>query len=147
MEEWEQQYQLSVGAPVQLVKALLEVLKSDKARVINVASTLALKPIPDTSAYSAMKAAMVNWTQGLAIELADSGVLVNCICPGIIDTPIHGQSPETKDDWNQQVSDFVPLGRAGKPEDVAELVGFYAKEENSWMTGNVHVVDGGLHLR
>lgn len=111
--------------------------------VIHISSTAALRPVPGLSAYSAVKAAMVMWTQSLAQEWGPYGIRVNCICPGIVNTPIqafHGL-PE---DQLQEVHRRHPLGRMGRPEDIAQMVGYLM--EAHWVTGSIMKIDGGISL-
>jgi len=145
--EWERQFNMSVMAPVRLTRRLLPLLKESRGSIVNVSSTLGLKPVPLTSAYSALKAAMINWSQALAIEMAPFGVRVNCVCPGFIDTPIHNVAQKDKKLWLERIEDLIPLGRIGQPKDVSRAITFYLDDENSWTTGNIHVVDGGLSLK
>jgi NAD(P)-dependent dehydrogenase (short-subunit alcohol dehydrogenase family) len=130
---------------VRLTHALLTHLEKNRGVVINVSSNLGLRPIPRTSAYSASKAAMINWTQSLAIELGPTGVRANCVCPGIIDTPIqafHGQSAEQK----AALGNLQPIGRIGVPDDVAYAIWSLCGPGSEWMTGSVLTVDGGISL-
>ncbi|MCB0390875.1 MAG: SDR family oxidoreductase [Bdellovibrionales bacterium] len=140
--EWEQQFQISVLGPISLIKEFWQRIINDKTTIITIASTLALKPIANTAAYSSLKAAMVNWSTSLAAEMAPFGVRVNCICPGIIETPIHGQTDSL---WHQSINELVPLGRSGQPDDIAEMVSFLLSEKAKWITGTQQIIDGGLH--
>lgn len=91
-------------------------------------------------AYSASKAAVIQFTRQMALNYAEEGVRVNCICPGIIDTPILGT--RNREEYAQR----IPLGYIGKPEDVANVVSFLASEQASYLTGVVLPVDGGVQL-
>ena len=87
---WLDQFNVNLLAPVQLVKLVWPLfVKNRKGSILNISSTLGIKPIPNTSAYSAMKAAMNNWTIALAQEGGPYNIRANSICPGIVDTPIH----------------------------------------------------------
>jgi 3-oxoacyl-[acyl-carrier protein] reductase len=93
------------------------------------------------SVYSASKAAVIGFTLSLAKELGPSGITVNCIAPGVIDTDMNkGYSPEEMDELIRE----TPLGRIGLPEDIAHAVCFLA--EASFVTGQVLTVDGGFTL-
>ncbi|MCB9026294.1 MAG: SDR family oxidoreductase [Bdellovibrionaceae bacterium] len=141
LEEWQQQFNMSVLGPISMIQALWDRITKDKTTIITISSTLAIKPIPETSAYSALKAAMINWTYSLAAELAPFGARVNCICPGIIETPIHGT---INGDWHRNVNSLIPLGKAGQPQDIAEMVSYLVSEKAQWITGSLQVIDGGL---
>jgi NAD(P)-dependent dehydrogenase (short-subunit alcohol dehydrogenase family) len=102
--------------------------------------------------YSAAKAAVIQLTRSIAMELAASGVRVNCICPGAIATPIFGTSLGLSRDAAERGADLLadvlaavhPLGRAGRPEDIAGAALWLASDESSLVTGQALVVDGGI---
>ncbi|MBK7893087.1 MAG: SDR family oxidoreductase [Bdellovibrionales bacterium] len=91
-----------------------------------------LWPTPDTAAYSASKAALVNWTQSFAVEAAPFGVRVNCVCPGLVDTPIHDFKTQADRD---RLGPIQPLGRIGKPEEIAHMIYTLAGPGSEWTTG------------
>lgn len=145
---WERQFQNNLLSAVRLTRDFFPELKSSApASVLNISSNLGLRPIPNTSAYSAIKAAMINWTESLAMEWAPFHIRVNCLCPGLVDTPIHpfyGQSDET--DARQMAHQLSPIGRMGTSDDVAEAAWFLLSEKSSWTTGSIVSVDGGMRL-
>ena len=144
---WESMWQTNMMGSVRMAAGLLPALRNVRGQIINISSTLGLRPIAQTAAYSATKAAMVNWTKTLALEEAQYGVRVNCICPGLVDTPIHAfHDPKTPEDVirRQQMDPVQPLGRMGEPKDVGQIVG--ALMQSSWITGSVYTVDGGIIL-
>jgi NAD(P)-dependent dehydrogenase (short-subunit alcohol dehydrogenase family) len=147
LSTWEKDLRVNLLAPVQLTLKLGEKIKQDQSVIVNISSTLGLRPVADTSAYSASKAALNNWTQSLALEWAKDGVRVVGICPGLVDTPIHPfhGAPE-KDPTRQKAHQAQPLGRMGTPEDIAHTVSFLVSEEASWITGSLWNVDGGISL-
>jgi 2-dehydro-3-deoxy-L-rhamnonate dehydrogenase (NAD+) len=109
-------------------------------RVVNVASIAGKEGNPMASAYSASKAAVIAMTKSIAKEVADTGVLVNCIAPAVIDTPILGQLSEEHIGYMLQK---IPLGRVGKPEEVAHLIAYLASERLSFATGACFDISGG----
>lgn len=143
-EDWQESFQVHLLSPVLLTQGLLPLLTaSPEAFIVNVSSTLAIKPILNTSSYSALKAAMINWTKSLALELADRKIRVNAVAPGIVQTPIHGEwSAETK----SQMDQLQPLQRVGTPQEIAKSVYFLGSNESPWTTGSVLTVDGGISL-
>lgn len=147
LESWQRQFQTNLFGPVFLTQKLLPLLKTkNSAKIINISSTLGIKPIAETSAYSASKAAMNSWTQSLAIECAKDNIQVNAICPGIIETPLQSfystEDQKLRDDLNA----LQPLGRIGQPQDVSQVVQFLCDPKTTWMTGSLLAVDGGILL-
>ncbi len=144
-EYWQHHFQNNLMSAVRLTRALFEPLKEAQAHVLNVSSTLGLRPVAETSAYSAMKAAMVNWTQSLALEWAPHQIRVNALAPGLIETPMHQHllvQPEIK----AQMQELQPLKRMGRPQEIAEAIYFLCSPASEWTTGSVLSVDGGIHL-
>lgn len=146
---WRRTFSANLFGTVDLTERLIPVLKLAEApSIVNVASTLGLKPIPETSAYSASKAAMINWTQCLALDLAPK-IRVNCVCPGIVDTPIHpfhSQDPAEKSASLEKLKHLQPMGRIGTPEEIVPAIVYFATTRSSWTTGSSLVVDGGINI-
>jgi NAD(P)-dependent dehydrogenase (short-subunit alcohol dehydrogenase family) len=104
---------------------------------------------PDLSAYAASKGALITLTRTMALELAESNVRVNCVCPASIDTPLLRASFERATDPAAARARNIkrhPLGRFGTPDDVANLILFLASDEASWITGGTYVIDGGASI-
>ena len=150
LQGWRHQFEVNLFSAVYVTELLLPALAaSAPSAVVNVSSTLGLRPIANTTAYSASKAAMVNWTQGLALELGSQRVRVNAVCPGLVDTPIHPfhcLKKEEKDQAIEKLKSLQPLGRIGQAQEIAQAIYFLASENSSWTTGSVLVVDGGINL-
>lgn len=147
ISEWQQQFQTNLFAPAMLTQSLLTFLKDQKqARIINISSSLAIRPIKETSIYSASKAALNSMTQSLALELAEFKIPVNAICPGIVETPIHSFYQTDNERLRNDLNQAQPLGRIGQPEDIAKTVQFLAEDASDWMTGTLLPVDGGILL-
>jgi NAD(P)-dependent dehydrogenase (short-subunit alcohol dehydrogenase family) len=109
-------------------------------RVVNVASIAGKEGNPMASAYSASKAAVIALTKSIAKEVAGTGVLVNSIAPAVIDTPILGQ---LSDEHIGYMLEKIPLGRVGKPNEVAHLIAYLASEQLSFATGACFDISGG----
>lgn len=111
------------------------------AVILNNASSLGIKPVPNTAAYSASKAAMISLTKSMALELAGQGIRANCICPAVVRTPIHGKNNEK---LMKDMAKLHPLGVVGEAEDIAYAALFLASDEARWITGITLPVDGGI---
>ena len=123
--------------------ALKGMIGSKKGVIINVSSMWGQVGASMEVAYSASKAAMIGYTKALAKEVAPSGITVNCVCPGVIDTKMNARF--SKDDINELI-DQTPLGRLGKVTDVASLIYFLSSEQAQFITGQVITCDGGFSL-
>lgn len=140
-EDWMNQYQIHVMASVRMTKHIWPTfVKNKKGSIVNVASTLGVRPTAGTSAYSSMKAAQISLTQTLALEGAAHNIRVNCVAPGIVDTPIHPPGAVTS------MAQAQPLGRVGRPDEIANSIYFLASDSSPWTTGAVLHVDGGINL-
>jgi len=108
-------------------------------RIINIASLSGVKGLPGQTNYSAAKAALIGATKALAQEVAPRNITVNAIAPGFIETDM------TKDLPEDDLKKMIPVGRFGKPEEVAALVAFLASDEAAYITGEVININGGLY--
>ncbi len=145
---WERQFQNNLLSAVRMTRDFYSELKeSQYSSVLNISSNLAVRPIANMVAYSAIKAAMNNWTQGLALEWAKDKIRVNCICPGLVDTPIHPfHGQDDSSDARKAAHGMIPLGRMGTAADIADSAWFLLSEASSWTTGSILTIDGGLSL-
>lgn len=149
-EIWLEEFQTNLMGPVRLTRSLFPTFKKQgAASIVNVSSTLGLRPSAGTSAYSSIKAALNCWTMSLAEEGAPFGIRVNCICPGIVDTPIHAFNklpPKERDEALASMQSKQPLGRTGTAAEIARSIFFLASEQSAWTTGATLTVDGGINL-
>jgi NAD(P)-dependent dehydrogenase (short-subunit alcohol dehydrogenase family) len=115
--------------------------------IINTASVAGLKTGEAPHLYSVAKAAVVHLTKSVALELGESNIRVNCICPGIVATPLAAgradTSQEQLDKFGNALRKAQALGRVGQPDDIARAALWLASDESSWVTGTAQVVDGG----
>ena len=131
---------------------LLDLLKaSGRGRVVNIASIQGVRAAPDTLAYATAKGGVVNMTRALAVDLAAHGILVNCICPGFVDTRMallpDGSGHEHDTDWFKDIYikyGRIPLRRAAQPDDIAAATLFFCGDDCRYVTGQYLLVDGGV---
>jgi len=109
-------------------------------RIVNVASIAGKEGNPMAAAYSASKAAVIGMTKSIGKDLATTGVLVNCIAPAVIATPMLGQMSQQHIDY---MVEKIPMGRMGGPEEVAELIAFLASDRMTFSTGATFDISGG----
>ena len=117
--------------------------KKEKGKIINVSSVHEEIPAPGTSEYCASKGAVRNFTRVLALELAEEGINVNNIAPGMILTPMNQEAVEDKSTRREQVQ-HIPMKRAGRPDEVGKLAVFLASSDSDYVTGSTYPIDGGL---
>jgi NAD(P)-dependent dehydrogenase (short-subunit alcohol dehydrogenase family) len=114
-----------------------------KGSIIHVSSVTGIVGVRNRSAYSASKGAIVALTRTMALDFAERGIRVNCVCPGFVKTPLIGALLRDPD-RTAKLTALHPLGRLGEPEDIAQAMLFLASDESSWITGEALVVDGGF---
>jgi len=122
-----------------------EMRKAGGGSIISTASVAGLAGGRGPHAYSAAKAAVINLTRSVALELGKDRIRVNCICPGLINTPlVNRRIPGGEQTVAQMMSNIQPIPRVGYPDDIANMALFLASDESEWVTGQAMVVDGGL---
>jgi len=129
-----------VGA-VLLTQTVVPYLPSPGGRIIYFSSRLALSPIATSSVYAASKAAVSTLAQAFSKELGPKGITINAVAPGVIETEMTADIIRER---GESIRSATPLGRIGKPEDIAGIVAFLASEASGWITGRTIVADGGL---
>ncbi len=139
-DEWHDVLNTNLHSFLYITRFLIkDMLINKKGRIVNVVSLSGLKGLPGQANYSAAKAGVIGATKALAQEIAKKNVTVNAVAPGFIKTDM------TKDLDEAQLKAMIPMGRFGKPEEVAAIVGFLASDEASYVTGVVINVNGGLY--
>ncbi len=142
--EWDKLFSINVKSAFLITNRVLKGMVSKKeGKIVNISSMWGISGSSMEVAYSASKASLIGYTKALAKEVGLSNINVNCVCPGLIDTPMNSNlsSQDIK-----ELIDQTPLNRIGKPEDVAKLVYFLCSEDASFITGQIISCDGGFIL-
>jgi NAD(P)-dependent dehydrogenase (short-subunit alcohol dehydrogenase family) len=126
-------------------RLLLDQLRESRGRVINIGSIQSFMHVrtPNSLAYTTSKHGVLGFTRALAAELGKDGVRVNAIGPGLIETPLNEAVRANNPELVQVFLDHTPLGRAGKPEDIAGPAIFLASDLSGYVTGGIVMADGG----
>ena len=139
-KQWHEVLDTTMNGFFYITRRLLKNMISKRyGRIINMTSLSGIKGLPGQTNYSSAKAALIGATKALAQEVASRKITVNAVAPGFIETDM------TKDLDVDMLKKLVPMGRFGKPEEVAEVVGFLASEASSYITGEVISINGGLY--
>ncbi|CAM3714718.1 SDR family oxidoreductase [Cohnella lubricantis] len=143
---WDRVMDVNVKSVFLCCQAALPRLKASRGNIVNTASQLAFVGSSLFTAYTASKAAVVNFTRSLALETAKDCVRVNCVCPGAIDTPLLRRQFEGGRGPQGTLGDLIgmhPMGRLGHPEEIAECILFLSSPAASFVTGSAMMADGG----
>jgi NAD(P)-dependent dehydrogenase (short-subunit alcohol dehydrogenase family) len=146
LEAWDDMMNVNVRAPFQLMQKALPSLIERRGNIVNVSSVTGLRAFPGVLAYCVSKAALDQLTRCSALELAAKGVRVNAVNPGVVVTEIHkrgGMNDEAYAAFLEHSKTTHPLGRTGRPDEIAALVLFLASDQASWITGATYSIDGG----
>lgn len=142
LEQFRLIQRVNVEIPFLITQCLSKKMKTQRyGRILNISSIFAKVSKKGRSAYSASKSALEGMTRTLALEGAPYGILVNCLAPGFVDTDLVKRSLGA--DGAKQMSECIPLGRLATAEEMARYAYFLVSEENTYMTGQTMVVDGG----
>jgi len=148
-EEWDRVMAVNVKSVFLFSRAAIPIMaRGGGGVIVNTASGWGLDGGRDAASYCASKAAVVNLTRAMAIDHADQNIRVNCVCPGDTDTAMLREEARQ---LGQDVGQFLarsaqrPLGRMGRPEEIAQAILFLASDASSYVTGTALVVDGGGH--
>jgi 3-oxoacyl-[acyl-carrier protein] reductase len=143
-EDWHAVLEVDLTAPFRLARAALRgMLRRRAGRIISIASIVGSTGNPGQANYAAAKAGLSGMSKALAQEVASRGITVNIVAPGFIETPMTDALNEAQ---RTKLADAIPLGRLGKPEDVAAAVVYLASDEAGWVTGATLHVNGGMAM-
>lgn len=147
-DAWERVLAVNLTAVYRLVRAALPHLRaSGRGRIVTIGSVMSAFGAPGLVSYAASKHAVLGMTRALAAELGPDGITVNCVQPGAIDTPMTAPSfaanPAAGDYWRGK----APLGRLGRPDDIADVIAFLMSDDARFVSGHGLMVDGGAMAR
>jgi 2-keto-3-deoxy-L-fuconate dehydrogenase len=155
-QDWDVSFDLNVKSMHRTITAFLPGMIEKKAgSIINISSVVSsIRGVPDRYVYGATKAAVIGLTKAVAADFIRRGIRVNAICPGTIESPsldarmaeLSTRTARPLDAVRQAFVDRQPMGRLGTPQEVAALAVFLASDESSFITGQPHIVDGGMAL-
>lgn len=143
-EQWDSVITTNLNAVFRMSRAFLRgMTRSRWGRIINISSVVGSSGNPGQTNYAAAKAGLEGFTRSLALEVGSRGITVNCVAPGFIDTDMTRALPEAQ---AEELLARIPLGRYGKPEEVAAVVAFLASPEAGYITGETIHVNGGMYM-
>ena len=155
-QDWDFSFDLNVKSMHRTIRAFLPaMLEKNAGSIVNISSAVSsIRGVPDRYVYGATKAAVIGLTKAVAADFIRRGIRANAICPGTIESPsLEGRIRERSQTTGKSVAEveraFVerqPMGRLGRPEEVAALAVFLASDEASYISGQAHLVDGGMAL-
>lgn len=143
IETWERNLMVNLTAPMLLAQGVAAGMRSRKwGRIVNVSSIFGLVSRAGRAPYSSSKTALIGLTRAAALEWGQDNVLVNAACPGYVETDLTRKN-NTEEEIHKMCSN-LPLGRLGQPNEIARAIYFLGSEENSFVTGQTLVIDGGF---
>ena len=144
---WQKSIELNMTPMYRAIRAFLPgMIAAGRGSIVNVASVAAVKGVPSRFAYMATKAAIVGITKSTALDFVSRGIRCNAVCPGTVDTPSLHERMAATGDYAAAHAAFIarqPMGRLGTAEEVAALSLYLASDESKFMTGQLHLLDGG----
>ena len=140
---------INVRVPLMLMQAAIPSLAATRGSVVNVSSVAGLRAFPNLLVHCISKAALDQLTRCAALDLAPKGIRVNAVNPGVVITNLHRRSGMLDDAYAaflEHSKTTHPLGRAGEPDEIADLIAYLASDRAGWITGETISIDGGRHL-
>ncbi|PYS86961.1 MAG: hypothetical protein DMF62_13930 [Acidobacteria bacterium] len=149
IDEWDRMMNINVRSVFYTMQKCVPHLEKTKGNVVNVSSVTGLRSFPNVLAYCVSKAAVDQLTRCSALELAPKGIRVNAVNPGVVVTNLHRRSGMNEADYEKFLANAKnthPIGRAGEPGEVADLIYFLSSDSAKWITGATYSIDGGRAL-
>jgi 2-keto-3-deoxy-L-fuconate dehydrogenase len=150
-KDWDFSFDINVKSMYRTCRAVLPgMLRAGKGNIVNVASgASSIKAAPNRFVYASTKAAVIGLSKAIALDYIRQGIRCNAICPGTVHSPSLEERMSAQGDFEKAQAAFVarqPMGRLGKPEEIAALAVYLASDESSFTTGQTHAIDGGWSL-
>ena len=146
LDDWDTMLDVNLRSVFYIMQRCMPHLEAVKGNIVNVSSVTGTRAFPGVLAYCVSKAGIDQLTRCVALEMAGRGVRVNAVNPGVVETNLHkrgGMSVEDYEKFLTNAANTHPIGRAGQPEEVAELICFLASDKAKWITGVTYAIDGG----
>ena len=149
--DWDRSMDVNVKSLYLMCRSVMPLFqKQGSGVIVNTSSAVVLRTVKDRAVYTAAKGAVLALTRSMALDYVKDGIRVNCLCPGTVDTPsLHQRLAALGGDVasvRKQFEARQPMGRLGRPEEIAALAVYLASDESGFTTGQTHVIDGGWTL-
>lgn len=147
-DDWQRSFEINVSGAYRTARAYLPgMLERGAGSIINMSSVASsVKGVPSRFAYGASKAAVIGLTKSIAADFVSRGIRCNAICPGTVQSPSLEERMRSQGNYEEARKAFIarqPMGRLGRPEEIAALVLYLASDAASYTTGQIHIIDGG----
>lgn len=146
LDDWDKMMNINLRSVFHLMQICVPHLEKTEGNIVNVSSVAGTRSFPNILAYSVSKAALDQLTRCSALELAPKKIRVNAVNPGVVETNLHkrsGMNEESYEKFLEHSKETHPIGRVGKPEEIADLIFYLASEKAGWITGATYQIDGG----
>ena len=150
-KDWDFSFNINIKSMYLMTKYIIpKMIKQNKGSIINISSIASsLRGLPNRFAYGTTKAAIIGFTKSIASDFIKNNIRCNAIAPGTVHTPSWEERVTAFENPEQAKKDFIarqPMGRLGKPEEIANLAVYLASEESNFVTGVTHAIDGGMSI-
>jgi 2-keto-3-deoxy-L-fuconate dehydrogenase len=150
-KDWDLSFDINIKSMFRTCRAFLPaMLRAGKGSIINISSAVSsIRGVPNRFAYGSTKAAVIGLTKAIGADFIRTGIRCNAICPGTVQSPSLEQRIAAQKDAEKARSEFIarqPMGRLGRPEEIAALAVYLASDESAYTTGQIHIIDGGFSL-